>query len=473
MSRYDDPRWYEEHNSQLPYPTHQFNDDFNQQPSFYMPDNDPASSEKQATGSHSHAKKRLFSGMPGKILGLIALVVIAFLGGWFSHAYISNELFFNQSNQSKANEQLIQQAWNIIDQNYVDRKAINYQHMAYAAINAMVTTLNDKGHTRFMTPNDVQSENQQLSGKFSGIGVYLHQDPQTKKLIINSVIPGSPAEKAGLRHNDVIIAVNGVSTAGKDVPTISKMIQGREGTDVSITVQRPGEANPLTFKMKRQQIAVPNVVMHYIPEEHVAHIQIIQFADGVSNQLKDAVTRAKSMGATKIVLDLRDNPGGFFNEAVDTVSLFQKNGNALLVQDSNGKRTPVAVNGNPIDTTTPIVVLVNSNTASAAEIVSGALKDNHRATIIGEKTYGTGTVLNQYMLSDGSAILLGTQEWLTPNGQFIRNQGIQPNITVAQGNSSTILTPAIENENNLNLQQILDSGDAQLKAAIQYLNGQK
>ena len=474
MSRYDDPRWYEEQGSYLPYHPHAYNNDASQQPSFYMPDNDPSQGNSSATPSQASVQnKRRLPGALGKILSLVALVAIAFLAGWFAHSYFVDGAFLGQSSQSKANEQLIIQAWNTIDQNYVDRKAVNYKQMAYAAINAMTTSLNDKGHTRFLTPADVQSENQQLSGKFTGIGVYLHQDPQTKQLIINSTIPGAPAQKAGLQPNDVIIAVNGVSTAGKDVPGVSSMIQGPEGTSVSITVQRAGQANPLTFKIERQQIEVPNVVMHYIPEDHVADIQIIQFSNGVSDQLKSEVLKAKSMGATKIVLDLRDNPGGYLSEAINTVSLFQGSGNVLLTQDSNGQRTPVAVNGNPIDTTIPIVVLVNNNTASAAEIVSGALKDSHRATILGEKTFGTGTVLQQYSLSDGSAILLGTQEWLTPDGQFIRNQGIQPDVTITLPTGTTATTPTLENEENLNLQQILNGDDVQLKTAIQHLDAQK
>ncbi|HEY7420347.1 MAG TPA: PDZ domain-containing protein, partial [Ktedonobacteraceae bacterium] len=342
MSRYDDPRWYEEQQgSQPPYPTNAYNNDASQQPSFYMPDNDPSQSKSSAT--HSQAKKSRLPRALGKFLSLAALVVIAFLAGWFAHAYFGDAFFIGQSSQSQANEQLIQQAWNTIDHNYVDRKAVNYKQMAYAAINAMTTSLNDKGHTRFLTPADVQNENQQLSGKFTGIGVYLHQDPQTKQLIINSAIPGSPADKAGIQPNDVIIAVNGVSTAGKDVPGVSSMIQGPAGSSVSITVQRAGAPNPLTFKIVRQQIDVPNVLMHYIPEDHVADIQIVQFSNGVSDQLKDAILKAKGMGATKIVLDLRDNPGGYLTEAVDTVSLFQGSGNVLLTQDSNGQRTPIPV----------------------------------------------------------------------------------------------------------------------------------
>jgi carboxyl-terminal processing protease len=146
-----------------------------------------------------------------------------------------------------------------------------------------------------------------------------------------------------------------------------------------------------------------------------------------------------------------------------------KTGNVLLEQDSSGNRTPYAVTGSTIDTSDPIAVLVNGDTASAAEIVSGALQDNKRAILIGEKTFGTGTVLEEYPLSDGSAILLGTHEWLTPNGSFIRDNGIHPNIEVKLPANANILTPNDENAGKMNEQQILAGGDNQLVAAIHYL----
>jgi len=221
--------------------------------------------------------------------------------------------------------------------------------------------------------------------------------------------------------------------------------------------------------MKREEIKVPTVILHYIPENHIAHIQITQFSDGASNQLKNVLNQARKLGAKEIILDLRDNPGGYLQEAINVASDFIGKGNVLLEQDSSGRRTPQPVNGHPIDTTTPMVVLVNNNTASAAEIVAGALQDNHRAIIMGTKTFGTGTVLEEFDLSNGSAILLGTSEWLTPNGQFIRNQGITPNIKVQLSPKVNPLTPNDENQGNMTLQQILNSGDAQLVAAIKYL----
>jgi carboxyl-terminal processing protease len=466
VNRYDDPRWYEE---QFPDPSPARQDPSYPLDSFNVPSQhgnfSRASMEPAPPSFRPRQRKRRGT---GQIIVVAALIVIAFAGGWFANQYYTYGLF-TPSSQSKMYEQLFQQAWGIVDQHYVDRSSVNYKQMAYSAIQAMVDSLHDTGHTRFLTPNQVQSENQQLSGTFTGIGIYLNQDPKTKQFIITAPIPGSPAEKAGLRHGDILIAVNGISTVGKDINGVSSLIQGKAGTSVTITIKRPGTQQTLTFHIVRAEITVPNVVMHYISQDHIADIQILQFADSVSSQLEDALKKAKDEGANKIILDLRDNPGGYLSEAVDTASEFIKSGDVLLEQNSQGQRTPVAVNGHPIDTTSPMVVLVNHQTASAAEIVSGALQDNKRAEIIGMTTFGTGTVLEQFNLSDGSAILLGTQEWLTPDAQFIRNKGITPNLEVPLSDNVPPLTPTVENASNMSEQQILHSNDTQLIAAIKYL----
>jgi len=404
----------------------------------------------------------------GQIIVSLALVIIAFTGGWFGHQIYSG-LLSSSSNQSSYYANLFQQAWSIVDQNYVDRKAVNHKEMSYAAIRSMLAVLNDKGHTYFLTPQEVQAQQQELSGTSSGIGIYINQDPKTKQVIITATVPGAPAEKAGFKSGDIIVAVNHTSVVGKDIDTIHNLIEGKIGTSVAITVQRPPTNQQLTINVTRADFKIPGVIMHYIAEAHIADIQILGFDSGVSDQLKTALTQAKQSGATAIVLDLRDNPGGYLEEAINTASEFIKSGNVLLEQDSSGHRTPDPVNGHPIDTQIPIVVLVNGNTASAAEIVSGALQDHKRAVIMGTTTLGTGTVLNEFDLPDGSAIYLGVLEWLTPNGNFIRDKGISPNIAVPLTAGANALTPNVENQRNMTLPQILASGDNQLAAAINYL----
>ncbi len=460
VSNYDDPRWYEQ-------PDNRFTPESGNQFIPTSPTYINASVQQQAPSKEPDSKHR-FRRIFGQVIVTLTLMIIAFIGGWFGHQmYVS--AIFNSSDQSKAYANLFQQAWNTVDQNYVDRKAINYKEMSYQAIRAMLGVLHDTGHTRFLTPQDVQTENQQLSGKLIGIGVDLQQDARTKQIIISSTITGTPADKAGIKRGDIIVAVNGTDVVGKDINTVIPLIKGPVGTNVALTVKRPSTNQTLTFTMKRAEIQVPSVISYYIAQDHIVHIQITQFSAGVSDQLKSALNRAKQEGAKSIILDLRDDPGGYLQEAINVASEFIGKGNVFLEQDSSGQRTPQSVNGHSLDTTTPIVVLTNNNTASAAEIVSGALRDNHRATIVGVKTFGTGTVLDEFDLSDGSAILLGTSEWLTPNGQFIRDRGIQPNIEVNLNANVSPVTPSIESQGNFTLQQILTSGDTQLVGAIRYL----
>lgn len=477
MSSYDDPRWYEQpeqpqQNDSNPSPTPVQGQNSGPYGQWGLNNNELDQQNQviqrlsaDPTANKEHRGRRLF----GQIIVVATLMCIAFLAGWFGHQAYSSR-YFNQGNSSKSYQNLFDQAWNIVDQNYVDRKAINYKQMSYQAIQSMLSVLGDTGHTRFLTPQDVQSEKQQLSGTFVGIGIYLKQDTKTKDVIITGTIAGSPAEKAGFKSGDIITAINGTSVVGKGIDAVHTLIEGPEGTSVSITVKRPSTNQTLTIKVMRERITVQNVVMHYISQDHIADIQIVEFSDGVSGQLKDALTQAKKLGAKKIILDLRDNPGGYLQEAINTASEFMDSNKTVLIeQDSSGGRKSDTVTGQVVDTTDPIVVLVNHNTASAAEIVSGALKDNHRAIVIGAKTFGTGTVLNEFDLSDGSAILLGTSEWLTPDGQFIRDKGISPNIVVNLSPNINELTPDIENQQKMNEQQILASGDAQLVTAIKYL----
>ena len=478
MSNYDDPSWYEQDNQpdqrQQPdsadrFPERIHNDAPGTTPSAtYGTPSQKFPTGQFYTGNTGNPRNRGNAGRSGQLIVSLALVVLAFTGGWFGHQIYST-LLASSSNQSSYYANLFQQAWSIVDQNYVDRKAVNYQQMSYAAIRAMLAVLNDKGHTYFLTPQEVQAQQQELSGTSSGIGIYISQDPKTNQVIITATVPGAPAEKAGFKSGDIIVAVNHVNVVGKDLDTIRNLIEGKIGTSVAITVQRPPTNQQLTITVTRANFKVPDVIMHYISQDHIADIQILGFDSGVSDALKTDLIQAQKMGVTGIILDLRDNPGGYLTEAINTASVFIKSGNVLLEQDSSGHRTPDPVTGHPLDTGTPIVTLVNGNTASAAEIVSGALQDHKRAVIMGTTTLGTGTVLNEFDLPDGSAIYLGVLEWLTPNGNFIRDKGITPNIQIPLNNGASELTANVANQRNMTLQQILASGDNQLVAAINYL----
>lgn len=479
MSNYDSPDFYEQpgrtERSDAPDTSYNFPpraqaNDNNRQQGQPNGANPLASQHLPQRDSRGNTPGRRNSRTFGQAVVTLALLLIAFTGGWFSHQAYTSALI-SPNDQSRYYSNIVQQAWTIIDQNYVDRKAVNYKQMSYEAIRAMLAVLRDKGHTYFLTPEEVKAQQQSLSGNSSGIGVYLQQDPKTQQITITATVPGAPAEKAGFKSGDIIVAVNGTNVVGKNLDEVRTLIEGKLGTSVAITVKRPSTNQTLTISVIRSQFKVPGVIMHYIAEAQIADIQILGFDSGVSDQLKTALTQAKKLGAKSLILDLRDNPGGYLQEAINTASEFLSSGNVLLEQDSSGKRTPDPVTGSPVDTRIPMVVLVNENTASAAEIVSGALKDNNRAIIMGVKTLGTGTVLNEFDLPDGSAIFLGVMEWLTPKGNFIRDQGITPNIKVPLNQGASPLTTNEENQRNMTLQQILNSGDNQLAKAIQYLQG--
>ena len=309
--RYDDPRWYEQQIQQqgavpqqppqgaVPQaqqqgvvPQQPTNDDFDHYP--FLPSDQVEDQQAQrAGGSAQKDPIARLQRIIGRVVAVLVLVVLAFLAGWFSHQYFAGGV--TQSSQSRAYEQMFDQAWQQVDQNYVDRKSVNYKQMSYAAISAMLQTLDDPGHTRFLSPQDVQSENQELNGptQFVGIGINIKQDTKTKQIIITSPIPGAPAYKAGIKSGDIITAVNGVSTQGKDVDAVSAMIHGNVGTVVTLTIQRPAEHNKTyIFKITRATINVPHVTMYYIAQDHTAHIQIVQFASGVSDQVKADVIQA-------------------------------------------------------------------------------------------------------------------------------------------------------------------------------------
>ncbi|MGA7670842.1 MAG: S41 family peptidase [Nitrolancea sp.] len=358
------------------------------------------------------------------------------------------------------------EAWNLVQNNYVDQQAVDSKKMTYGAIQGMLSALGDEGHTRFLTPAQLNDEQQSLSGQLEGIGAEI--TTRNGQPTIVAPIPDTPAQKAGILPGDVILKVDGKDVSNMTLDEVVNLVRGPAGTKVTLTVLHPGASAQTDITIVRAKITVPSVTWSMIPGTTYAHILISQFASNATAQLVSAINDAQQAGATAIVLDLRNDPGGLLDEAIGVTTQFVKEGNVLLVQDAKGNKTPMTVRGGGKALNIPMVTLINAGTASSSEIVAGALQDHERSKLIGDKTFGTGTVLSTYHLSDGSAILLGTEEWLTPNGRQIWHNGIAPDIQVSLPDGATPLTP--EQETNMTADQLQQSKDDQLLRAIKYLN---
>jgi len=388
-------------------------------------------------------------------------------GGVLDHYVITPRLAAQNTstNSSQPDYKLIGEAWNIVQKTYVDRSALDQTKLTYGAISGMIDALGDTGHSRFMSPDMLKSENRELQGEFEGIGVTVGtKDGLT---VIIAPIDGSPAQNAGLKPGDIIYAVNGQNVTGLSLNDVVNKILGPAGTKVTLTLIDPANGNRRDVTITREKITIKNVTWVQIPGTTLAHIQINVFAKGVTEDLKKALIEIQNQKLTGVVLDLRNNSGGLLEEGIGTASQFLSSGNVLQVKDANGKVENISVQPNGAATSIPLVVLINQGSASATEIVSGAIQDGKRGVLIGNTTFGTGTVLSQYSLSDGSALILAFQEWLTPNGRVIWHKGIVPDVKVQLAQNVYPLSTALEK--NMTPDQFKTSPDIQLLKAVDLL----
>lgn len=357
------------------------------------------------------------------------------------------------------------QAWDLVQNRFVDRSVVDPTNMTYGAIEGMLAALGDTGHTRFMTPDEASFQRSDISGQFFGIGAELGQKDNYP--IIVAPLDGSPAQAAGIQAGDILVAVDGQQVAGMSLDRVVRMVRGPEGTQVTLTVIHPGEMSLTEIAIIRARIQLRPVSWGMIPGTKVALIRISQFTANVNRELIDALKAMRSAGAEAMVVDVRSNTGGLLDQCIAVTSQFLASGNVLLEQDAQGNRKaePVTPGGQATDL--PLVVLVNRGTASAAEIFAGAVQDNRRGQVVGETTFGTGTVLSSFPLSDGSALLLGTSQWLTPSGRQIWKQGIEPDVKVALSGGVTPVTPRTLGE--MSPDQLRSSSDAQLLKALELL----
>jgi carboxyl-terminal processing protease len=396
------------------------------------------------------------------LVAVVVLLAVA-LGGFWVGREQSPATLDAQDRESVA---LYAEALDVVRNNYVDQEDIDPKKETYGAIKGMLATLGDNGHTRFLTPAERKQNDQSLSGTYVGIGVQLEEE--RGDIVVAAPIQDSPADRAGISTDDVLVGVDGKSVRGDDVSEVVEKVKGPVGTEVELTVLHDGKRR--TYDLRREEIDSPVVSWTVIPNSDVAVVLLSSFSDDSAQEMQDAFREARAAGAKRFVLDLRNNPGGQLDQAVQMAGYFLKPGSVVYIrEEASGKREDVKVEGAPESTNAPLTVLVNGGSASSAEILAGALRDNGRATVIGETTYGTGTVLSEFVLRDGSSILLGVAEWLTPDGDFIRETGIEPDIKVPLQNGAEQITP--EGARDLSREQILGR-DAQLREAYKKLQNQ-
>jgi carboxyl-terminal processing protease len=405
------------------------------------------------------------------------LVVLAFSAGWFGNGYVNRNNYVPNDPQHKY-QYIMNEAWNDINNNFVVTDNINQQQMAYAAINGMVSTLSDPGHTRFETPEEYAQENNTLSNQGTvGIGIELNGGGTDASgapipITIVAVFPNTPASAGGLLAGDQIVMVDATDVRGMTLDKVSTLIRGPEETSVTLTIIRPSVSPTAkrAITMTRTKYTPPTVVSFIIPELNIADIQLIDFSQNADNQLQAKLKEAQAQHVAGVVLDLRGNGGGLLDQAVAVTSEFVPSGpnkNVMILRSRTDSQT-LAVTKGGLATDMPMAILIDGDTASAAEITAGAIAINRTdVRTVGQKTYGTGTVLLPYPLADGSVLVLGTEEWLLPDGASIYHKGLEPEQSVALPASLQPLTPLSAPNNKATYAYIKQHGDPQLLQALQ------
>lgn len=314
-------------------------------------------------------------------------------------------------------------AFSIIESRYVD--PIEVDVLVNGAIDGMVDVLNDE-HSGYIRP-ELYETTTDFSGEFSGIGVTIRTNPETEEIEVVTVIPNSPAEGVGVESGDIFFEVDGESVVGMTQAELVTIVPGPRGTEVNITFKRGEEL--VNYDIVRDVFEIPNVSSEIVGD-NIAHIVMLDFNAVSRSQLDDALEEVDINNTNGLIFDMRGNPGGTLASAIEIGSAFIEDG-VLLRQVSRDKSEEITrTNGNYADIDVPIVVLIDETSASASEVIAGAMQDYDVATLIGETTFGKGTVQNIPQLSNGGGLRITIKRWLTPNGAWIHEQGITPDIIV-------------------------------------------
>lgn len=347
------------------------------------------------------------------------------------------------------------EAWDIVRREFYG-EIPDDQEMTYGAIRGMLNTLGDP-NTIFIDPKTAELERTQIRGEFEGIGAVVTMNEQGQ-LVVVAPMEGQPAMEAGLRAGDIILAVDGKEITGMTLTDAVLLIRGPRGTTVTLTVLRPGEPEPLTFEIVRARIQVQTVSYRMLEEApDIGYIRLSIFGNRTDQELRNAIFELRKQGAKAFIVDVRNNPGGLLSSVIDVASEFIERGVIVTERWSDGRERPFQAKGRGLltDPNIPLVLLVNRGSASASEILAGAIRDYKRGFLVGEKTFGKGAVQQVYTLSDKSQLNVTVAHWLTPNGDDINEEGIMPDVEV-------IMTE----------EQIRAGEDVQLQRAIELLQEQ-
>ena len=323
---------------------------------------------------------------------------------------------------------LFWETWKTVEEKYVDSEKLDTQEMIYGAITGMINSIDDP-YTIFLDPSDSKMFSEDISGEFGGVGMEVGAREGELKVI--APLEGTPAKEAGLRAGDVIVKIDGESTAEMTLDQAVKMIRGEEGTEVTLTISRDSWSEIRDIKIVRDIIEVPSLKWE-LKDGNIAYIQIHHFTQKASNDFNKIGREIMNSSADRIVLDLRNNPGGYLGVAQNIGGWFLERGDVVAIEDFGElkEREEYKASGPSALADYPVVCLINKGSASGSEILAGALRDNKGILLIGETSFGKGSVQQLVPLSDGSSLKVTVAKWLTPKGKSISGSGLEPDIKI-------------------------------------------
>jgi carboxyl-terminal processing protease len=355
------------------------------------------------------------------------LIIVVFASGFALGSQHSVSVAQSTTSMPPEAESVFEPFWqvyNLIRSDYLE--PVEPDLLLDGAINGMVESLGDQ-FSGYMNPEVYPLLNDDLSGEIEGIGVVIQTLEETGEIEVVNVLEGAPAMEAGVMPGDIFTAVNGEDVTELSQLELAGKVRGAAGTSVIITMRRGEEL--LDFTMARARIQIPTIESRLL-DNNIGYIKLFEFNDDARQALDDALENLNAKNLNGLIFDLRGNPGGLLNSAIDVASAFLEDGVILIEDFGDGQEQTLDVNGNFSGVNVPMVVLVDETSASASELVAGALQDHRRATIIGEVSFGKGTVQTWHELTNGGGIRLTIARWLTPNRHWIHEQGITPDIIV-------------------------------------------